>query len=502
MSIIDDKISKDQEVAGCFNIALKRVKEYKQHNNLICSDKVEFGGIIDDVMNPISLALGEDKYILYYSSHYFDNPADKIINTIVRYIVAGNDNFTFKNNNQIREELQKIPDGSNYESSFRNNYLICDEPVTDAVICNSCLRIYRCSKDSDMFQNFNTYRCDCGGTLSVIENGERKTDIYNSELYQDISLDTIKQSKKERKQKESMEAFLKTPEDFDEKYFDEDVLDFINEIIIAYKNRISRLTINDFTMKNIDNKTALVMLNTAFPKAYYNFYKYSKNSIQRKLLSDIDTRPIYQMFDYNAEIEKMNGKERSKARLSAFNDIANIIEHDDLSEQTKKDLAIAFENKGKKISRMKIAEYVENSVVIGNSEFIEVINKYFPDIYLESIKHVHKPIREYLYEHHVPNTANFNDDFKKKYPPSKYKKSLPLQSKPIEVKTVMDKLKNFIMAYPKVGNKELSHEINDAAFHTDAEYLVLLKQSFPERFEKVRHLLPLSTINFLKENMI
>jgi hypothetical protein len=44
--------------------------------------------------------------------------------------------------------------------------------------------------------------------------------------------------------------------------------------------------------------------------------------------------------------------------------------------------------------------------------------------------------------------------------------------------------------------------INDAAFHSDAEYLVLLKQSFPERFEKVRHLLPLSTINFLKENMI
>ena len=497
---INDKISRDQEIVGCFNLALKTISEYQQQYDLQCSSKVKFGGIIDDVMNPISLALSDSEFVLYYSSHYIENATKKIINSMIRYIVATNEDFSFKDNMQIREELKKLPEDTQYDSTFRNNYLECDEPIKDAVVCNECLRIYRCDRNSDLFKNFNTYRCDCGGTLSIIEDGKKKIDIFKSNFYKEISLDNIKKSRKERKKKESVEDLLKTEDDFDPRFFNEDVLEFINQVIVETKNHVSRRTIEKYCQEHIKDKAVMNMINEAFPRAYYNFYKYSKINQQKFLIEDPDTRPVFEGFDYNEEMKKLMNKHKSKERLENKVDIQELLESlPDINDSTKQSLTVIFDCKNAKPSKIKIAEYIEQAVTVKNDEFIDVINKHFPDIYLDSFKYIHKPFRGYLYKNHIPISPKYSEEFKKKYPESKYKRSAPLHVTVMTANTPQEKLMNFMKIYPKVGNKELMHEVSDAAYHKDLDYMQLLKMTFSDRFERIRANLPIPVLEFLIE---
>ena len=495
---IDNKISRDQEVVGCFNLAMKAIADYKKQYDFHCSDNIVFGGMIDDVMTPVSIGLDNEKFILYFSSHYLENSETKIINTLIRFITATNEDLSFKDNTQIRNELKKLPDDIHLESTFRNNYLACDEPIKDAVVCNECLRIYRCDRDSDLFQNFNTYRCDCGGTLSIIEDGKKKIDVIKSNFYQEISLDNIKKSKRERKQRESVEALLKTEDDFDPKFFSVETLEFINKCIVETKNRISRKTIEEYCNAHFNDKSAMNMLNEAFPRAYYNIYKYSKLSQQKQLIEDPATRPIYDGFDYESELQKLINKRKSKERLENRVDIYEMLkELPNINDATRQTLIVIFDCKNSKPSRIKVAEYIEEAISTKNDEFIEVINHRFPDIYIESIKYIHKPFRGYLYKHHIPVHESFNEDFKKKYPESKYKRSAPLHVTVEAATTPQEKLTNFLKIYPKIGNKELTHEVTNAVYHKDIEYVKLLKESFADRFERIRTNLPIPTLEFL-----
>ena len=57
------------------------------------------------------------------------------------------------------------------------------------------------------------------------------------------------------------------------------------------------------------------MINEAFPRAYYNFYKYSKINQQKFLIEDPVTRPVFEGFDYNEEMKKLMNKHNEAIKV-------------------------------------------------------------------------------------------------------------------------------------------------------------------------------------------
>lgn len=510
-----NNFGRSQEIEMLFRAAMNKVQEHIKESNLDCSTNIVFGGFIDDLYMPVNLVYSKSKksFIIRFSSHYIHNENTKIYNTFIRYIIATNKNNTFKSLPEIKQEMKKLPFDTHYDVAFRNNYLMSDFPVSNGVICESCLRIYKVPTDSDMFQHVEKYKCQCspeGGKLALIINGKKQMDPEKMKLYEDPTLEDVDKAKKERELHQQALASMLTEDDFDLDTFSEEGLEIVNKLIADNPKGINRKPINDAIAKHIDEPEILAMLAQAFPHQYYNAYRYSGFDNQQKIVANPITHPRWEDWDLEAEQKRIDDKIKSLQRQAIKpHNVEEIIAGFDVQEITKKNLLAALENKGKKISRMKVAEYVENAITAKDDDFINIMNDHFPEIYLESFKHIHKSTRLYLYEHFPPKSENFTEEFKKKYPgvptPKHTKNAYELKIIDIERDPNADpmtKLNTFMRMYKRIGNKEIIHEINDAVFHKDVEYLQVLKNAFEDKFTKVRSSLSNTTLDFLDRSGI
>ena len=496
---------RSKEIEMLFYVAMNKINTHIKESNLNCSTNIMFGGFIDELYEPVRLIYKKSQniFIIYFSSHFMHNDNDKILNVIIRYIITTNKNNTFKTIPEIREEMKKLPFDTHYDVAFRNNYLVSDSPVTNGVICESCLRIYHCSTDSDMFKHVENYKCQCspdGGKLALIINGKKQMDPKKMDFYKNLNLDDVNKAKKERELYQKALEQMLTEDDFEIDTFNEECLEIINKIIEENPKGVNRKPINEFIDKYVDNQDYMAMIAQAFPHQYYNAYRYSGYENQQKIINNPIMHPRWKEWDLETEKQRVEGKIKYAERQAAKpQNIEEIINKLDIKESTKKNLSAALENKGKKISRMKVAEYIEQAIATKDEEFINVMNDNFSEIYLESFKHMHKSARYYLYNNFTPKSENFNEEFKKKYPGViNEKRSIPkivIERDPNA--DAATKLNTFMRMYKRIGNKELIHEVNDAVFHEDSEYIKMLHEAFKERFAKVRPAFSNSTLDYL-----
>lgn len=503
-----------EEIKMLFYAALNKVKEYTNEFDLDCSTNVEFGGFIDELYTPVSLVFVKSKnmFIIYFSSHFTNNSNDKIMNMFIRYIITTNKDNTFKVVNEVKEEMKKLPFETHHDVAFRNNYLISDSPVTNGVICESCLRIYRCSVDSDLFKHPENYRCQCsptGGKLALIINGKKQMDPKKMDFYQTLTLDDVNKVKKERETRQKISAALLTEDNFDLDTFDEDALKEINKIIADNPRGVNRKHVGEFVDTYIDKPEYLSMAAQAFPHQYYNAYRYAGYDKQKIIFENPITHPRWEDWNYETEKQRIETKTKNVKRQAAKpQNVEEVINSLNVNETTRMNLLAATENKGKKISRMKVAEYIESSIATGDKDFLEALNDNFPDIYLEAFKHLHGVSRGYLYKNFAPKSSKFNEEFMKKYPENKNasnRYAYEIKDKPIVKETNADpmtKLNAFMRMYKRIGNKEIMHEINDAVFNEDVAYLKLLRGAFNDKFMKVRPSFSNSVLDFLDRNGI
>ena len=517
---ITSNFDRAQEVEVLFNIALKQIKEYIHEYHLICSDKILFGGFIENVYEPITLIFkkSQDTFIIYFSSHFLNNDNEKILNTFIRYIVTTNPDGgpLFKHYLEIREELKKLPFDTHYDVSFRNNYLSSDTEVLNGVICESCLRVYKCDPESDLFKNVQHYKCQCGphGKLSLIIDGKKQIDPKRMEFYgvkaSLPTLEDINAAKKKRELKQKAMQNLFSEEDFNADIFDPQGLEELNTIIMNNPKNINRKSIMEYLQTNIHNEKKIAMLLVAFPNQYINAYRYCGIDNQLIIVNNPLLHPQHP--DWNVEVERQRLKDKQRYQLSRSNkpsDIESILKDYDISDTTRKNLLAALETKGKKISRIKVGEYMEIAVNAHDKDFLDILNRHYPEIYLESIKHIHKPIRKIIYTQYPPQSPNFTEEFRTKYPgtitatTTSNDLTIP-QEVPEENVVVQDhnadsftKLNIFMRMYKRIGNKELMHEINDAVFHQDVDYCLTLINAFEDKFKKIKSGFSNATLNFL-----
>ena len=498
-----------EEMEMIFNAAMNKVAEYKRDYGLRCSDEIVFGGIVDELYSPISLLYkkSKKKFYIYFSSHYMNNPNEKIYNMMIRYIVTTNRAASFKSVTEVKEEFSKLPNNIHHEVAFRNNYLMSDAPIMNGVICESCLRIYKCDVNSDLFKNIQNYKCRCcedGGKLSLIINGKKQMSDDRKKLYSNITLDQVNEEEKHRKMQSMIDAKLMTEDNFDLETFSEDGLDIVNHIISENPHGLSRKPVLEAMADNINDPDVLSMLAQAFPKQYYNAYRYAGYDNQVKILGMPEAYPRVSEWDVEVEKRRLNDKTKQMERVSAKpRYLADLVDTLDIKDSTRQNLLAAFGGGKKKLSKMKVAEYLENAVASKDDEFITVLNNNYPNIYLDCFKHLSRTARAVLYNNFPPISEEFNEDFKKKYPPMD--DDLIVENEDRTKNLVLDKnadpmtkLTTFMRVNKRIGHRELMHELNDAIFNNDKEYTKILYNAFEDKYKKIRPSFPNDILVFIE----
>ena len=123
VSVAQEHLERSKEIEMLFQAAMNEIKKYIKENSLDCSTKIIFDGFIDDLYSPIYLAYQKSKatFIVRFSSHYFNNDNAKIMNMFIRYIATTNKNNTFKQLDEVKLELKKLPFNTHYDVTFRIN---------------------------------------------------------------------------------------------------------------------------------------------------------------------------------------------------------------------------------------------------------------------------------------------------------------------------------------------------------------------------------------------
>ena len=505
VSIAKEHLERSKEIEMLFQVAMNKVQKYIKENSLNCSTKIKFGGFIDDLYSPIYLAYqkSENTFIIMFSSHFFDNDNTKILNSLIRYIVTTNKNHSFKTLPEVKKELKKLPFDTHYDVSFRNNYLESDSPVVNGVICESCLRVYKCSTEDDLFKNVQNYKCQCtpeGGKLSLIINGKKQLDDKRQSYYKNLTLGDVTKLTKERELKKFVDTKKMEEKDFDKAFFSEEGLEVVNNIISQNPKGINRKHVGAEVEKHLKDEVILNMLSHAFPHQYYNAFRYGGFEVQKHILEHPNTHPCYKSWNLKLEKERIFEKEKYMQRKSVkYENAADMIKGMDLPESTKKNLLAVVETNGKKISRMRTAEYLEIAVSNNDVDFIKVMNNHLPEVYLDAFKHLHKAQKDYLLKNYPPISENFTEEVKKKLTPKDNGRKTDIVINTVNTDGLppLDKLANFMKNHKKIFNKDIAHEIIDAAYKKDEEYIRVLFSAFDDKIKHIRQSFNNDTLKFL-----
>lgn len=507
VSVAQEHLERSKEIEMLFHVAMNEIKKYIKENSLDCSTKIIFDGFIDDLYSPIYLAYQKSKakFIIRFSSHYFNNDNTKIMNMFIRYIATTNKNNTFKQLDEVKLELKKLPFNTHYDVTFRNNYLESDAEVLNGVICESCLRVYKCDVNDDLFKNVQNYKCQCtqdGGKLSLIINGKKQLDGQRAIYYKNLSLGDVTKITKARELKKLVDTKKMEEKDFDKAFFSKEGLDVVNKIIAQNPKGINRKHVGVEVEKHLKDEKILHMLSHAFPHQYYNAFRYGGFEVQKYILEHPNTHPCYKTWNLKLEKNRISEKEKYMQRKSVkYENAADIIKEMDLPETTKKNLLAVVETNGKKISRMRTAEYLEIAVSNNDIDFINVMNNHLPEVYLDAFKHLHKAQRDYLLKNYPPISENFTEEMKKKLTPKDNGRKATITVNTINTDGLqpLDKLAVFMQNHKKIFNKDIAHEVTDAAYKKDKDYMFVLFSAFEDKIKHIRQSFNNDTLKFLDE---
>lgn len=370
-----------QSIESIFQESMNVIKDGMKTYQINCSDNVIFGGCTDNATNPVQLAFNKSRnvFILFFSNHYLNNSQEKILKLFVRYIVTTNKNGTFKNRKETKKELKKFTD-THYEACYMNNFLKCDETVSDTIFCRKCKRTYKYPINHPIFKNLNQYRCECGGELTKLVNtgdfDTQKANVYFSNNF------------KETNNKPGVDV-EKYPDTFFEKinHTEEDYIRFIE--FIKNKKRISRLKLIAEVQEVIDNGNynMLNMYNFAFPKMYDTVFNYIKAEYRNVM--KVKCPPSFI-------------KEESKSKKVIVKEELNRADFNCTDEEFS---TIKNFNNGKHTLKC-IKPYIINAINNANNNVLNALRKIDDEDFQKSIRYLKEAQKQYLIKNEMVVSDN------------------------------------------------------------------------------------------------
>lgn len=371
-------------IESIFQESMNIIKSGMKDYQINCSDNVIFGGCTDDSTNPVQLAFNKSRnvFILFFSNHYLMNSQDKILKLFVRYIITTNKNGTFKNRKETKKELKKFTD-THYEACYMNNFLKCDETISDTIFCRKCKRTYKYPINHPIFQHLENYRCECGGELTKLINtgtfDSAKANVYFSNNFKENVKPGVDTSK--------------YPDSFFEKiqHSVEDYERFV--AFIKNKKRISRLKLIGEIQEVIDNENynMLNMYNFAFPKMYDTVFNYIKAEYRNVM--KVKCPPSFI-------------KEESKSKKVIVKEELNRTDFNCTDEDFS---TIKNFNNGKHNLKC-LNPYIINAIENDKVNILKALQKIDNEDFQKSVRYLKKKQKTYLIEHGmvVNDDASFN----------------------------------------------------------------------------------------------